>query len=293
MKLYFMLYNDFMIRLLNGIIKSYLQNKLETQELDELDYFFDVPTKEASKKFDRNTISIYLADVRENLSLRQNRWENSFTNAGQLNKTSPAIMMDNYFIISVFSKTKDVETEHNLFSKLLYALYNPSFTSYLNEQAPIPLMREISCELFPQKYIDEHLGLQLWNAIDQNVRPIISLKITAQLNTSTSNSMTPVRTKEIKYTKPYTKVYNITGKVISKNDHNDFPVQATIELINQGGETIQKVQSNIHGIFTLNEVDEESQTVDIIAPGYQKTTIVIEDIQVQSGKQLIITLNKI
>jgi len=282
-----------MISFINGIIKSYLQNNLENQELDELDYYFDVPTKEASKKFDRNTISIYLADVKENLSLRENGWESSFTNTGQLNKISPAIMMDIYFIISVFSKTKDVETEHKLFSKILYSLYHPNFATYLNQQAPISLMREISCELFPQKYIDEHLGLQLWNAIDQNVRPIISLKVTAELDTSTSNSMTPVKTKEIKYTQPYTKVYNITGKVISINNQDDFPVQATIELKNQGGEIIQTVQANIHGVFTLNEVDTDSQTVDIIAPGYQKTTIVIEDIQMQSTKQLTIILNKV
>ena len=280
-----------MISYINDMIKNYLQNNLKANEVGELDYNFNVPTKKLSEEFELDTVSIYLLDVKENLTLRQNEWETSFNTDGQLTKVAPTIMLNMYFLISAFSKDKDIEDEHKLFSKVLSLLYHPDFTSYLNNNYSMTLPRDISIELFPQQYINEHLGLQLWSAIDQNIRPIISLKVTAPLLMDTSTSMTPVKTKDIIYLADE-QVYTIKGRVMSKQDETNFPVQATIKLINQEGETIQTVQSNTLGFFNFNQVNTTHHTVDIIAPGFENKYIALEDIKMQSTQQLIIMLDK-
>lgn len=282
-----------MITYINDLVKNYLQDNLEVLELDEFDFNFEVPTKDASAKFERDTISIYLLDLKENLLFRQNQWETNFDNKGMLQKSPPTVLLDIYILVSIFTKKKEIEKEHQLFSKVLSYLYNPNFITYLNNQAPVTLSREISCELFPQKYIDEHLGLQLWSAIDQNIRPIISLKITAPLIMDISEEMTPVQTKEIKYALPDKKLYKINGLIMAQDEENNFPLQALIELKNQGGDIIQTAQSNIHGVFNLSQVDTTSHTVNVIAQGYQEKNLPIENIEMQSSKQLIITLERI
>jgi len=280
-----------MISYINDMIKNYLQNNLKANEVGELDYNFNVPTKKLSEEFELDTVSIYLLDVKENLTLRQNEWETSFNTDGQLTKVAPTIMLNMYFLISAFSKDKDIEDEHKLFSKVLSLLYHPDFTSYLNNNYSMTLPRDISIELFPQQYINEHLGLQLWSAIDQNIRPVISLKVTAPLLMDTSTSMTPVKTKDIIYLADE-QVYTIKGRVMSKQDETNFPVQATIKLINQEGETIQTVQSNTLGFFNFNQVNTTHHTVDIIAPGFENKHIALEDIRMQSTQQLIIMLDR-
>ena len=281
-----------MISNVNEIIKNFIQSHLETQVVDEFEFNFNVPTKGASEKYDRNTINIYLLDVKENIDLRESQWENTYNSDGVLHKVSPTIMLDLYFLITTFSKEKDIEIEYLLFEKTLSALYQPSFATYLNQNVPSNLKREITLELFPQKYIAEHLGLQLWSAIDQNVRPLISLRVTTPLPVEASISMTPVKTKEINYALPDEKVYTIGGKVMGKADNNIFPIQARIELKNQGGETIQTVKSNALGMFSLNQVDTQRHTVHLVASGFQDKEVILENIKMQSTEQLIITLDR-
>ncbi|RLA83720.1 MAG: hypothetical protein DRG78_03485 [Epsilonproteobacteria bacterium] len=279
-----------MISYINDMIKDYLQNNLEANEVGELDYNFNVPTKKLSEEFELDTVSIYLLDVKENLTLRQNEWETNFNNTGQLTKVAPAVMLDIYFLISAFSKDKDIEDEHKLFSKVLSFLYHPDFTSYLNNNHSITLPRDISTEVFPQQYINEHLGLQLWSAIDQNIRPIISLKVTAPLELSYSNDFTKVKTKKMNYKNLDKKLLTIKGRI---QESGDIPIMANIELKTQGGKTIQMLKTDTLGLFSLSQMEIETYTVDVTAQGYESKSIPLDNIEVQSTKQLIIILEKI
>jgi len=189
-----------MISDVNELIKEYFQSTLGSGISANLDFSSLTPTKKFSESLQLDTVNIYLLDVRENVQLRQNQWQRSYTEGGDIEEEAPPIMLDLYYVITVYSKknNSDEEHEHKLFENVLYNMYR--FSSFYEEHLSDDskeIAKQISLELFPQKYIEEHLGLQLWSALDQNVRPLISLKITAPLNVEHKVNMTKVQTKEI------------------------------------------------------------------------------------------------
>jgi len=233
--------------------------------------------------------------MKENVSLRQNSWENNFSNSGQLSQEAPTIMLDFYLIITIYAKGQVstlIDLEHKRMQQVLSSLYHPEFLSYLNTNAPQPLPREITVDLFPQQYINEHLGLQLWSALDQNIRPFISLKVTAPLLSTVSTAMTPVKTKELNFADPYAKVFTIKGQTISLNGDTKFPVQATLVHKNIQGETIQTTTANRDGYFSLGPVEMKSHSVHITASGYQNKIVTLSEEEISSSEHLSIILDK-
>lgn len=283
-----------MIKKIDAILERYLYNELGKPDSADLDFSFNIPTKKWSDMIEQEMVNIYLFDVKENVQLRKNEWQRSYTPQGQVEHSKPPISLDLYYLITGYSKDGDTEKEHDLFTRILVCLCN--FFSlpklYLHaEEGLAELANTISLELFPQQYIDDHLGLQLWSAIDQNARPIISLKVTAPLDLGINNSSALVKQKDIVYTPLHEPLCTLSGRIVYEYDGALIPVSsASIELKNQGGETIKTVTSSEVGLFRLSHVSVESITAEVAAKGYKNKSIPLENISQLSAGQLIIVL---
>lgn len=283
-----------MIEKIDNIIERFLYNELGKPDAADLDFSFAIPTKKWSEALEQEMVNIYLLDVKENVQMRKNEWQRNYTPEGQVEHSKPPITLDLYYLISVYTKNSNIEKEHDFFSRILVCLCNFSSLSktYLDSEAELAeLSKKISMELFPQKYIDDHLGFQLWSAIDQNVRPVISLRITAPLELGISNSSALVKTKDIVYTPLEDHLYTLNGRVVYEYNGAQIPVSsALIELKNQEGETVQSVTSSMVGLFSLSNVNNESFTAEVAAEGYKLKSLPLENIPQLSAGKLIIVL---
>jgi len=283
-----------MITDINDVIKNYLQDVLE-HSTNEIDFGMLVPTKKFSESVVRKTVNIYLLDVKENLQQRQNEWDKKYTSDGKVENSAPPVMLDLYYVITCYADDNDIEKEHELFIDVLRGLYR--FSSFFQEHLSsdfIEVASKMALELFPQKYIDEHLGHQFWSAIDQNARPLISIKVTIPLDISYALSSTIVKVKEINYSLE-SKLYDIKGRVTTKlNATTEVPVLATLKLKKEGDdEIIQLTKCDALGLYTLSHLNKEKYTVDIIADGYKTQSISMKDIKELSARPLNIVLEKV
>lgn len=283
-----------MITDINDVIKNYLQDVLE-HSTNDIDFSMLVPTKKFSESVVRKTVNIYLLDVKENLQQRQNEWDKKYTSDGKVENSAPPVMLDLYYVITCYADDNDIEKEHELFIDVLRGLYR--FSSFFQEHLSsdfIEVASKMALELFPQKYIDEHLGHQFWSAIDQNARPLISIKVTIPLDISYALSSTIVKVKEINYSLE-SKLYDIKGRVTTKlNATTEVPVLATLKLKKEGDdEIIQLTKCDALGLYTLSHLNKEKYTVDIIADGYKTQSISMKDIKELSARPLNIVLEKV
>jgi len=281
----------------NEILKEYFQSTLGTMNGDDIDFSFVVPTKKFSEAVVRNTVNIYLLDVKENAQLRRNSYERTYANTNVV-ESAPPVMLDMFYILSTYSNTNDIEQEHSLFGSILEGLYgfHHFYKDHLSTATQLDAQK-ISLEVFPQQYINEHLGLQLWSAIDQNARPLICLKVTAPLEIAHTISTKKVLSKTLNYETLDKPLYKLEGQVvtvISDTPKNIIPVEATIKLMKEGeAEPIQSVACDPFGIFHLNQIKSETSVLDVSAEGYKTKKVSLENMAELTSNKLTIVLEKI
>ncbi len=281
----------------NEILKEYFQSTLGTMNGDDIDFSFVVPTKKFSESVERDTVNIYFMDVKENTQLRTSTYDRAYVN-GDVTESVPPVMLDMYYILSTYSHTNDIEQEHLLFGSILAGLYEFSYAFKDHLSAATQLdAQKISLEVFPQQYINEHLGLQLWSAIDQNARPLICLRVTAPLEIVHTLSTKKVISKTLNYETLDKRLYKLQGQVVtvlSDIPQNVIPVEATIKLMKEGEvKPVQSVTCDAFGIFYLNQIKSETSILDVSAEGYKTKRVSLENMVELSSNKLTIVLEKI
>ncbi len=194
-----------MIQKVDTLLKDYLENELNDSSniVNDtlLDFSFKVPNRDwiNSDGFSssQNWINIYLFEIRENLELRREGWQRSRNGDIVKSKKNP-YFVDLYYLITFYNKSRNSTIEHQYLESSLLALFDFSNLAP-NHIGDKELLEQITIELFPKPYVDEQLGFQLWNSLDQDARPYISLKITVPLESKVSQRDTIVKSKEITY----------------------------------------------------------------------------------------------
>jgi len=276
----------------NTLLKSYLLEKFSNSNVlldTDLDFSFKLPNKKwENDTKTQNWINIYLLEVKDNLELRS-----TLPIRDHLNNTErkPPYYIDLYYIIT-FYQNKSVDTgpvanmsAYDYMDTTLLALYDfYDSASYAALADP----KEMKLEMFPRPYSEEQLNLQLWSALDQDVRPFISLKVTIPLESHIAKDYTPVN-EDSKTIALYHKS-SLYGRVLVKEkgtlDKTAKPYEgqnntyAKVKITNQGGTTIymKEIETDALGMFTFAQdkelhLDEKELYLKANATDYNETEI--------------------
>lgn len=286
-----------MITQIDTALKLYLRKALGDLGDTVLDFSAKLPDREWLKSTgsSESWINIYLMEVKENLELRRNEWERTYT-GDQVSDVKPPHYVDLYYLITFYNKNKKSEIEHAYLENALLALFDFANLApdHLSDKE---LLKSMKLELFPKPYIDDQLGFQFWNAIDQDARPYIPLKVTVPLNSTVASSDTIVKEKHISYEALDEKLYSLFGKIVFTTESNGqtttIPVSfAEIEIKKKGGGTIQILQSDAVGNFNVKQLKNQAVTIFVEAEGYQDQEIDLDDVLAQSSQAMTIEMKK-
>lgn len=184
-----------MLPLLSTTLRHLLVREMPFDEGDD-HIVFGQPTREASARWSRPALNLFLYDLRENARMRQMAppWER-----GSDGERRKAIRMDAHYLLTAWGA--DPDDEHDLLSRALLALFrNPCLgeaelerlfgagevpPELLDQPAPITLLAAQNDEL--QKPTD------LWSVMSNDLRPAISLTVTFAMQPFRPMPTRPVR----------------------------------------------------------------------------------------------------
>jgi hypothetical protein len=162
----------------------------------EVDIAFDQPKREWSAKLSRPTINLFLHDLRENVKLRQQGQGMEFeraAQAGQITQKHKAHRVDLHYAITIWAK--EPEDEHRLLALTLMALFrHPLLTDNLPESLqdqPTPISLKVA------QYDELDKPSDLWNVMDNQLKPIINCVVTLALHPYKTITGPIVRTREL------------------------------------------------------------------------------------------------
>lgn len=283
-----------MITKIDTVLKNYLLSVLGDPGDTILDFDFKLPDREWLKdaKSSESWINIYLLEVKENLELRSNEWQRSYDIDGVKQKKSP-FYVDLYYLITFYNKEKKSEVEHQYLESVLIALFD--FSNLAPEHiTDIEFLKQITLELFPKPYIDDQLGFQFWNAIDQDARPYIPLKITIPLESKVLQNTTIVKTKSMIYRQLDDILYTLEGRVIFENGTFAIPVlSAIVKIKKKGGDVIGTIETDNLGKFEFKQLVNEATIILVEAEGYINKEIDLDDISTVTTKPITIIMEKL
>jgi len=255
----------------NIILNRYLDKKL-TIAGEELVFSFETPSKTWMNtnlyKDSANIVNIYLLEVKDNLELRNNKY---FHDSNTERKKLP-FFIDLYYILTFYNTNKTnlkerKNKEHEYLSKALLALYDfyDLAKSTINDTNFDSFIENIKLDLFPKPYIDEHLGLQLWSALEQDARPFISLKVTIALESSVPKQGTKTVKKdgkEITMSQYPSKNNSLYGRVFSEREEIlTHEVSAIVEITKKGDDKIiYTTKTNELGVYEFMQFEKMKQT---------------------------------
>lgn len=168
-----------MIHFLDETLKQLLIQKAGLDP-SEVDISFDVPTREWSTPVTRPTVNLYLYDIRENRELRQLVWEEPTDIEGVANIERAPARIDLSYLITCW--TSAAEDQHRLLWRVLETLMRNS---------PLPediLQGDLRKHIYPiRTEVAQPDGVlrnvsDFWGALDNQLRPTISLVVTLELS---------------------------------------------------------------------------------------------------------------
>lgn len=177
---------------------------------ENYDISFDIPTKDWASRLSRikQTVNLYLYDLRENRELRTNEWKLKRNPDGTVDQEKPPMRIALSYMVSAWSPadvspaTVPAMDEHHLLSRILATLFKyPLIPSDLlwGDLAMIEPVPEIPTQVAqPDGFNDQGPG-QFWNAVDQFWKPTIHYVVTIPLDLQEVISDTMVTTRIAEY----------------------------------------------------------------------------------------------
>jgi hypothetical protein len=145
---------------------------------------FDVPDRETWKPpSTKVSINVYLYDIRENHDLASPVWYEEMAPDGTIVRERPAARLDLFYVVSAWSGAKepDAREEHEALSNILRTLlYYPTLPPWVlggalvGQRPPLPT-------LVAQLDGLPHPPAEFWSALNNRLRPSISLVVTIAL----------------------------------------------------------------------------------------------------------------
>lgn len=282
-----------MIEALDETIRQLLIQKVPLDEA-EVDLSFDVPNRDWSKAISKPTINIYLHDIRENVELRQNEWSQERDTEGRITKIKYGARFDMSYIITAW--TTSIEDEHRL---LWYVLATLSRYNYLPYDILEPSLRDQPQHVLIKVAQPDSIlrnTADVWTALDNQLKPVLTMTITLALSPHISFTAPEVRTKFIRLAPPElnaparvqgryplngsdkmtakefvatipegtTQIVQVGG-IVTDALKPEAPLRAEVILLEQGLNT----RTDAKGRFTFaNVASYPKYTFIVVAPGY-------------------------
>ncbi|MEA3283172.1 MAG: Pvc16 family protein [Euryarchaeota archaeon] len=174
------------------------------------DISFDIPSKNWASKLSKSkeTINLYLYDIKENRELRTNEWQVNRKSDGTVDQEKPPVRIDLSYLITTWSPadvtpaTEPAIDEHHLLSSILETLFKyPFIPSYVFQGglSTIDPPPEIPATVAQSDGFKDQSQGQFWNAVDQFWKPSIQYVVTIPLDLHETTTSTMVATKVVEY----------------------------------------------------------------------------------------------
>ncbi len=157
----------------------------------QVDVTFDVPDREWSASLARPTINLYLYDIRENRELRETDWITERRGSEATGRRRPPVRVNLSYLITAW--TRAVEDEHRLLWLVLATLFrHPVLAEDL-------LLGDLRQQGRPLRLATAQPDGVLrdpgdfWAALDNQLKPSISLTVTAELDLEVAIKAPPAR----------------------------------------------------------------------------------------------------
>jgi hypothetical protein len=240
----------------------------------EVDITFDQPSREWSARLSRPTLNVFMHDLRENLKLRgSQQWTMERNPDGTVTQRRTPARLSLHYMITAW--TNEPDDEHNLLARTLMALFRQPHlpTDLLPESLqdqPVPIPLEIAQEDTLRNPAD------VWNALDNEIRPAITLTVTLALDPYQPIITPLVRTRELRIGQSAdpsalqelveeagpSVTWTIGGTVRS-----DKPLEEVkLTLIERGLEVPLQIEEG-EGRFTIGKLRAGDYTLEVAADG--------------------------
>jgi hypothetical protein len=168
--------------MINDLDETLKQLLVKKAGLDpsEVDISFDIPTREWSTPVTRPTVNLYLYDLRENRQLRETYWDDETGEDGRINLKRRPLRIDMSYMITCW--TSSAEDQHRLLWRVVETFFRFS---------PIPeevlvgdltqLTHEIRTEVAQPDGVLKNVS-DFWGALENQLRPSVSLVVTLDLD---------------------------------------------------------------------------------------------------------------
>jgi hypothetical protein len=263
-----------MISDLDGVLRQLLIRELPIKN-SEVDVDFDQPTREWSSRLSRPTLNVFLFDVRENQKLRQTQpmWQLERKDDGSVTKRRKPVRTDLHYMVTAWAA--EPEDEHRLLSRALLALFR--FPYLPEDLLPTSLQTQpVPISIMPAQYDELRNPTDVWNVLDNEMRPAIACIITMALDPYLPVTAPLVREREVRFFEqplrqaaPANSYWTIGGTV-----HSDRPMEELrLTLVERGWE----VQLQPDGRFAIGRLKPGDYTLEIAVEGrkprQQKITV--------------------
>lgn len=244
-----------MIADIDDTLRKLLVREMEIKR-NEVDIQFDQPKREWSSRLSKQTINLFLFDLRENLRLRAAEQYNTITRPdGNAEVRRNPVRIDLRYLMTAW--VKDPEDEHLLLTNALMGLLrNPFLPANLLperlQSQPVPIPVEVAN--FPPEIGPVDKFTEIWGVLDNEMRPGILITITLSVDPYRPQIFPPVRTREARVIQDTGFRSGDKTKITKTIDRTTWSV---------GGE----VKSEKYDVSTLTLVLVENQVTLPLDPG--------------------------
>jgi hypothetical protein len=233
----------------------------------EIDIKFDQPNREWSAKLTKPTINFFLYDIRENVELRQARYQKINNGSVRENlakmKKAPH-RLDCYYMLTTWAA--EAEDEHRLMTRALMSLFrHPILPEHLLVGTLQHPQYPISTLLARNEKLQN--PAEVWSALDNEMRPAINYTATIALDPWTEVEGPIVRTLILRAGKSSSlPIYRAFDN--AEADYEFNYIGGTVRSKDNDGEPMEGLSVAIKGTGLMDETDELGRfTLGGLSPG--------------------------
>ena len=168
--------------MINDLDESLKQLLVQKAELDpaEVDISFDTPTRDWSTPVTRPTVNLYLYDIRENRQLRELDWDESPSDNGKVRLKRRPLRIDLAYMVTCW--TSATEDQHRLLWRVMETLFRSSpLPEQVLQGSLKQLIYPVRTEVAQPDGVLKNVS-DFWGALENQLRPSISLVVTVELD---------------------------------------------------------------------------------------------------------------
>ncbi len=184
-----------MIEDLDEALRQLLIRELPVKN-GEVNIEFDQPKRDWSSRLSRPTLNLFLYDVRENKTLRQQEWQVERNGNNGATKRRTPVRVDLHYMITAWAT--EPEDEHRLLGRTLMALFR--FGTLPEELLPESLKAQpVPIPIRVAQPEELSKPTDVWGVLENEMRPAIAFLVTLSLNPYHPISGPLVRTRELRF----------------------------------------------------------------------------------------------